>query len=52
MTSPTPRGVWSLDTPDTAVGFAAVQHPSPNLLARAQAGFEQSGITEEATGDE
>ncbi|WP_405450946.1 hypothetical protein [Streptomyces erythrochromogenes] len=52
MTSPTPRGVWSLDTPDTGVGFAAVQQPSPHLLARAQAGFERSGTAEGPTGDE
>ncbi|MGW5852071.1 hypothetical protein ACWFQ8_29695 [Streptomyces sp. NPDC055254] len=42
MTTPTPRGVWSLDTPDSpGVGFAAVHQPSPELLDRAQAGFER-----------
>ncbi|WP_327738544.1 hypothetical protein OG749_36830 [Streptomyces nojiriensis] len=49
MTSPTPRGVWSLDTPDSpGVGFAAVHQPGSDLLDRAQVGWERFN---DATGE-
>ncbi|MFD7910809.1 hypothetical protein ACFV30_08765 [Streptomyces sp. NPDC059752] len=54
MTSPTPRGVWSLDTPDSpGVGFAAVHQPSFDLLDRAQVGWERfnSATSEESSDD-
>ncbi|MFE6910535.1 hypothetical protein [Streptomyces erythrochromogenes] len=53
MTSPTPRGVWSLDIPDSpSLDFAAVCRPSPELLARAQAGFARFNAAGEAESDE
>ncbi|WP_185911033.1 hypothetical protein [Streptomyces sp. WAC07149] len=39
MTSPLPRNVLSLDTPDGA-GTAPLSLPSADLLARAQVGWE------------
>ncbi|MFE2130632.1 hypothetical protein [Streptomyces amritsarensis] len=53
MTSPTPRGVWSLDIPDSpSIGCAAVRQPSPELLARAQAGFARFTAADEVESDE
>lgn len=53
MTSPTPRGVLSLDTPDSpGVGLAAITQPSAELLARAQIGFERFNVGNEAQSDE
>ncbi|MCX5381189.1 hypothetical protein [Streptomyces sp. NBC_00091] len=53
MTSPTPRGVLSLDTPDIpGIGIAAVTQPSDDLLARAQVGFERFTGGAEAQSDE
>lgn len=52
MTSPTPRGVWSLDTPDDpGVGFAALHQPSSGLLDRARVGRERfnSATSEESS---
>ncbi|MCX5381143.1 hypothetical protein [Streptomyces sp. NBC_00091] len=41
MTSPTPRGVLSLDVPDSpGVGLAALLEPSADLLDRARVGWE------------
>ncbi|MFB6576497.1 MULTISPECIES: hypothetical protein [unclassified Streptomyces] len=53
MTSPTPRDVWSLDTPDSSgLGFAAVRQPSPDLLDRARVGWERfNGTTGEEPSD-
>ncbi|WP_406737486.1 hypothetical protein OG365_04965 [Streptomyces sp. NBC_00853] len=54
MTSPTPRGVWSLDTPDSpGVGFAAVHQPSSDLLDRARVGWERfNGAAGEVPSDD
>ncbi len=53
MTSPTPRNVLSLDTPDSAgFGLAAITQPSAELLDRALVGFERFTATTQAQSDE
>ncbi|MFD4241978.1 hypothetical protein ACFWP3_10310 [Streptomyces sp. NPDC058525] len=53
MTSPTPRNVLSLDTPDSPDGaLTAMREPSAELLDRALAGFERLSATAPAQSDE
>ncbi|MFD4244483.1 hypothetical protein ACFWP3_23240 [Streptomyces sp. NPDC058525] len=53
MTSPAPRGVLSLDTPDgMSAGMVAVCPPSADLLDRALVGFERFAAAVEAQPDE
>ncbi|MGP3691684.1 hypothetical protein ACTVZO_44820 [Streptomyces sp. IBSNAI002] len=52
MTSPTPRDVLSLDTPEGQCAcIAAMSEPSAELLDRALVGFERFAATAQGESD-